>query len=223
MAGQEHVSSCVYDCCEVEEARHGLNLFSRFRSSINEALVSLLRLLVHSPQQQVKHTKLYPGLLFEFLDTSRIIKTHTLTTPQHLCQLARMCHGHIQMFACQHQGVTYHPCMRAANEKFKERGYCDQITYRNIRPTDQPCRSTTCRWSANSGSWTCCECGQGPNTRGWCTMPTNYPDASIEQGRLVGWDQVKSSTCNHGCCPNCRPSGKTLEFAPSLDIQSIMC
>jgi hypothetical protein len=111
----------------------------------------------------------------------------------------KMCHGHPHHHACGHQSVRWHYCPKAVIDLIT--GYetaCDKTTFATSQLSKIDCPLQTCEFRAYGGSWTCCACGQGPNTQGWCA----YSRPRWEENRETG-DWAWVDACDHGCCRNC--------------------
>ncbi|KAI0536175.1 hypothetical protein GGR58DRAFT_405748 [Xylaria digitata] len=111
-----------------------------------------------------------------------------------------MCHGHPHYHPCSHTSVKWLYCPEAIFDL--STGYeapCANPIYSTAQPVKSDCPLKNCNFKALKGSWNCCECGQGPNTQGWCTVVR----------RDVGWNPLTKRMenmdvpCGHGCCSNC--------------------
>lgn len=127
-----------------------------------------------------------------------------------------MCHGHPRWHPCSHTSINWHYCPSALIDL--ETGIetpCTHLSYANAQPSNADCPLLNCQFKAMSGSWTCCQCGHGPNTQGWCTMPKSMQDIS-------GMNADGAKTCDHGCCAECtryrKSSSCDARFVPINDV-----
>ncbi|KAI0017835.1 hypothetical protein F4780DRAFT_781967 [Xylariomycetidae sp. FL0641] len=82
-----------------------------------------------------------------------------------------MCHGHPHVHPCSHTSVKWLYCPEAIFDL--DTGYetaCSNPIYSTPQHSNVECPLQNCNYKALKGSWTCCRCGQGPNTKGWCTV-----------------------------------------------------
>ncbi|KZL84441.1 hypothetical protein CI238_03580 [Colletotrichum incanum] len=108
-----------------------------------------------------------------------------------------MCHGHPRWHPCSHTSINWHYCPSALIDL--ETGVetpCTHLSYATAQPSNADCPLLNCQFKAMGGTWTCCQCGQGPNDQGWCTTP--MPNQG--QGAI---STEEAKTCDHGCCANC--------------------
>ncbi|KEZ46644.1 hypothetical protein SAPIO_CDS0473 [Scedosporium apiospermum] len=111
-----------------------------------------------------------------------------------------MCHGQPRIHPCSHTSVTWHYCPSASQDP--DTGYetpCSSTTFAPSQQTTANCPLQNCQFKDMEGSWTCCACKQGPNTQGWCTMPTARLKRNPETFEVEAFE----TTCDHGCCKNC--------------------
>ena len=83
---------------------------------------------------------------------------------------SNMCHGHPQTHPCSHTSVAWDYCPAAHLDL--DTGYespCADMSFAAAQPTAGGCPLQNCQFKDMGGSWQCCACGRGPNTRGWCT------------------------------------------------------
>ncbi|KAK2002772.1 hypothetical protein LX36DRAFT_727723 [Colletotrichum falcatum] len=108
-----------------------------------------------------------------------------------------MCHGHPRWHPCSHTSINWHYCPSALIDL--ETGVetpCTHLSYATGQPSNADCPLLNCQFKALGGTWTCCQCGQGPNDQGWCTRLMPEQDA---EGTTTG----AAKTCDHGCCVEC--------------------
>ncbi|KAL0932596.1 uncharacterized protein CTRU02_211559 [Colletotrichum truncatum] len=108
-----------------------------------------------------------------------------------------MCHGHPRWHPCSHTSINWHYCPAALIDL--ETGVetpCTHLSYAAAQSSNSDCPLLNCQFKAMGGNWTCCQCGQGPNTQGWCTMPKQPQD-------INGMFTEEVKTCDHGCCSEC--------------------
>ncbi|KAI1350219.1 hypothetical protein F5Y01DRAFT_161071 [Xylaria sp. FL0043] len=111
-----------------------------------------------------------------------------------------MCHAHPQYHPCSHTSVRWMYCPEAKFEV--STGYespCAKPIWLNAQPVKFDCPLKNCNFKALRGSWSCCVCGQGPNTQGWCTVPREAVDWNPLTQRMETMDVP----CGHGCCGKC--------------------
>lgn len=117
-----------------------------------------------------------------------------------------MCHGHPRHHPCAHTSINWHYCPSALIDL--ETGYetpCRNTTFAPAQPISTDCPLQNCQFKDKGGSWTCCSCKQGPNTRGWCTMPMSRVQRNPES---MAFEEMES-TCDHGCCTQCIRAGES--------------
>lgn len=125
-----------------------------------------------------------------------------------------MCHGHPHTHPCSHTSVAWDYCPAAHLDL--DTGYespCADISFSPARPTAEGCPLQHCQFKDMGGSWQCCACGRGPNTRGWCTMPT----ARLRRDPETFEVEAVEATCDHGCCNNCTYFG-TFPFSDTSAV-----
>ncbi|TQV91527.1 hypothetical protein IF1G_09593 [Cordyceps javanica] len=111
-----------------------------------------------------------------------------------------MCRGHPKHHRCAHTSVSWYYCPSAYLDM--ETGAvspCGNPIMNDSQPTKAACPLQYCRFSTKGSSWVCCQCNQGPNTRGWCTQKLTALQVGIDP-RSSGQLQM---TCDHGCCEKC--------------------
>ncbi|KAJ0165300.1 hypothetical protein CTA2_11704 [Colletotrichum tanaceti] len=122
-----------------------------------------------------------------------------------------MCHGHPRTHPCSHMSINWHYCPAATIDL--ETGVetaCSNLTYATAQPSKTECPLLNCMFMALGGSWTCCQCNQGPNDKGWCTM--SVPNQQDDGG--VAADETR--TCDHGCCADCTRYIPTRAATPDM-------
>ncbi|CCF37963.1 hypothetical protein CH063_09178 [Colletotrichum higginsianum] len=123
-----------------------------------------------------------------------------------------MCHGHPRWHPCSHTSINWHYCPSAMIDL--ETGVetpCSHVSYATAQPSNTDCPLLNCQFKAMGGTWTCCQCGQGPNDQGWCTMPKRMPDQNY--GGIAA-DETR--TCDHGCCAECTRYLPTRAATPDM-------
>lgn len=111
-----------------------------------------------------------------------------------------MCHGHPRRHPCSHMSTHWHYCPSALIDlDTRIETPCQNQSFAKTQPSSQDCPLTHCNFTNLGGSWTCCMCGQGPNTLGWCTMPVYRPAGSTDLTQV----DMQPETCDHGCCERC--------------------
>ncbi|KAK5996135.1 hypothetical protein PT974_04563 [Cladobotryum mycophilum] len=110
-----------------------------------------------------------------------------------------MCHGHPRYHPCSHTSLNWYYCPSASIDL--ETGYenpCRNVSFAPAQSSHLSCPLQHCYFSDKEGSWICCMCNQGPNTRGWCATPIVGGDDDMDSYKQEG-----QKTCDHGCCDNC--------------------
>ena len=126
-----------------------------------------------------------------------------------------MCYGHPHTHPCSHTSIAWDYCASAPLDLAT--GYespCADLSFAAAQPTAAGCPLQNCRFGSMGGSWQCCACGRGPNTRGWCTMPT----ARLRRDPETFEVEAVEATCDHGCCSNCTQYGKLPSWHFSLSL-----
>ncbi|TDZ35599.1 hypothetical protein C8034_v000660 [Colletotrichum sidae] len=126
-----------------------------------------------------------------------------------------MCHGHPRWHPCSHTSINWHYCPSALIDL--ETGVetpCTHLSYATAQPSNADCPLVNCQFKAMGGSWTCCQCGQGPNTQGWCMMPRTPHNTH-------GMDAETSRTCDHGCCVDCVRYPTTRAATPDMTFSEL--
>ncbi|KAH7141412.1 hypothetical protein B0J13DRAFT_58998 [Dactylonectria estremocensis] len=129
-----------------------------------------------------------------------------------------MCHGHPRHHPCAHTSINWHYCPSALIDL--ETGYetpCHKTTFAPAQPINADCPLQNCHFKDKGGSWTCCSCQQGPNTRGWCTMPSSRLQMNPESFSL---EEVES-TCDHGCCSKCIRYRSSRDSTPDMNFSEM--
>ncbi|KAI8624719.1 hypothetical protein F5Y19DRAFT_480322 [Xylariaceae sp. FL1651] len=111
-----------------------------------------------------------------------------------------MCHGHPHYHPCSHTSVKWLYCPEAVFDL--STGYeapCANPIYSTAQPANTDCPLQNCNFKALKGSWTCCVCGKGPNTQGWCTVLRR----AVEWNPLTKREEDMDVPCGHGCCSKC--------------------
>ncbi len=116
-----------------------------------------------------------------------------------------MCRGHPHDHPCGHQSVKWHYCLRATIDAQGVEFPCELADYVRAVPVNGKCPLENCNFRWLGGSWDCCRCGQGPNTRGWCTFKNPEWKMGPDGPEWI-------ETCDHGCCENCTRNGKQIRF-----------
>ncbi|KAI0392831.1 hypothetical protein F5Y17DRAFT_477236 [Xylariaceae sp. FL0594] len=129
-----------------------------------------------------------------------------------------MCNAHPQVFPCKHTVNTFWFCPNAPFDVQTGRnlGPCRNVNYLNPAEASGDCNLVHCHFRELGGIWVCCQCGNGPQTTGWCTSPTwqwNYD----WNNKVWGW---VSLSCGHMCCETCVPYAPA-DSSPSLSIAQI--
>lgn len=130
-----------------------------------------------------------------------------------------MCHGHPRHHPCAHTSINWHYCPSALIDL--ETGYetpCQNTTFAPAQPISSDCPLQNCQFKDKGGSWTCCSCQQGPNTRGWCTMPSSRLQVNPESFTI----EAVESTCDHGCCSKCIRYGPSRDSTPDMKFSEMM-
>lgn len=115
-----------------------------------------------------------------------------------------MCNGHPKEHRCAHTSMTWHYCPSARLDL--QTGIVSPCGRNQIAATQSSkaaCPLHYCNFDSKNGSWLCCQCHQGPNTRGWCTQRLTSQQVGIES-HAIGELQM---TCDHGCCDRCTQFG----------------
>ncbi|KAK2737477.1 hypothetical protein CKAH01_07548 [Colletotrichum kahawae] len=126
-----------------------------------------------------------------------------------------MCHGHPRWHPCSHTSINWHYCPSALIDL--ETGVetpCTHLSYATAQPSNADCPLLNCQYKAMGGTWTCCQCGQGPNTQGWCTMPKPVQDSN-------GMSTEETKTCDHGCCAECARYLPTRATNPDMTFSEL--
>lgn len=124
-----------------------------------------------------------------------------------------MCTAHPYIHACGHNSVQWNYCSRSVlNFDTGVTTPCNR--QHSVRPmgTEDDCPISICRWYDKGGAWTCCQCGNRPNCKGWCVFARPRREWNALEGV---WEDV--SLCNHTCCDECAAAdgdGKCLVFFP---------
>ncbi|KAK7402720.1 hypothetical protein QQX98_011542 [Neonectria punicea] len=129
-----------------------------------------------------------------------------------------MCHGHPRHHPCSHTSINWHYCPSALIDL--ETGYetpCRNSTFAPSQPNNSDCPLQNCQFKNKGGSWTCCSCQQGPNTMGWCTMPSNRFQMNPESFSV----EAVETTCDHGCCSECIRSEPSRDSTPSMQFPAM--
>jgi hypothetical protein len=119
-----------------------------------------------------------------------------------------MCHGHPRYHPCSHSSVHWYYCPSALIDlSTGAETPCSNVSFAPSQRTTSDCPLLHCRFQDKNGGggWTCCACNQGPNTRGWCTMPLNRWRRNV---CTFAMEEVET-TCDHGCCGKCTEAGQT--------------
>lgn len=125
-----------------------------------------------------------------------------------------MCRGHPHTHPCSHTSIAWDYCPDAQLDL--DAAYdspCADISFAPSRPTASVCPLQNCQFKDMGGSWTCCACGRGPNTQGWCTMPT----ARLRRDPETFEVEAVAATCDHGCCNNCYGKSPLLACCLRMD------
>lgn len=124
-----------------------------------------------------------------------------------------MCRGHPKHHRCAHTSVSWYYCPSAHLDMFTGAvSPCGNPIMSDSQPTKAGCPLQHCRFAAKGGSgagggWVCCQCGRGPNTRGWCAQRmTAAQVVGLDPGEEVLAGQLQA-TCDHGCCDDCTGTG----------------
>ncbi|KXH25564.1 hypothetical protein CNYM01_00345 [Colletotrichum nymphaeae SA-01] len=127
-----------------------------------------------------------------------------------------MCHGHPRLHPCSHTSINWHYCPSALIDL--ETGVetpCSHLSYATAQPSNADCPLINCQFKAMGGTWTCCQCNQGPNTQGWCTMP------KVSPGYGIAAPVNESQTCDHGCCAECARYLPTRTTTPDMTFSEL--
>lgn len=130
----------------------------------------------------------------------------SLGIPRRRAISENMCHGHPHYHSCSHTSLKWLYCPEAVFDL--ETGYeapCANPIYSSPQPSSSDCPLQHCHFKALRGNnWTCCQCGNNTNTKGWCTGTSNdggdWPES-------LGMEPQQWHTCGHGCCNNCSRNG----------------
>ncbi|OLN96723.1 hypothetical protein CCHL11_02277 [Colletotrichum chlorophyti] len=128
-----------------------------------------------------------------------------------------MCHGHPRWHPCSHTSINWHYCPSALIDL--ETGVetpCTHLSYAIAQPSNSDCPLLNCQFKAMGGTWTCCQCGQGPNTYGWCTMTMPKPSQHLD-----GHVTEELETCDHGCCAECERYLSARKTMPDLTFSDL--
>jgi hypothetical protein len=133
-----------------------------------------------------------------------ISPTATLLQPRplSLVLLIIMCHGHPRYHSCAHTSMVWYYCPSASIDL--QTGYeapCRNVTLAPSQASRTSCPLSVCYFKEKGGQWTCCQCKQGPNLQGWCTMPLGLSNGDVNLSSQL------QMTCDHGCCKSCKKSG----------------
>ncbi|KAH7024547.1 uncharacterized protein B0I36DRAFT_162856 [Microdochium trichocladiopsis] len=84
-----------------------------------------------------------------------------------------MCRAHPRRHPCSHTSVHWLYCPRAHFDVRRGRvsGPCNSQTQAAMQSVGTRCTLQHCAFGDLGGGWHCCQCGQGPNSFGWCTAP----------------------------------------------------
>lgn len=126
---------------------------------------------------------------------------YTVATNNTFCLLLLiiMCHGHPRYHSCAHTSMVWYYCPSASIDL--QTGYeapCRNVTLSPSQASRTSCPLSVCYFKEKGGQWICCQCKQGPNLQGWCTMPLHGGTNLSSQLQM---------TCDHGCCKSCKKSG----------------
>ncbi|KAH9884275.1 hypothetical protein F4778DRAFT_800235 [Xylariomycetidae sp. FL2044] len=129
-----------------------------------------------------------------------------------------MCHGHPHHHPCQHTSVKWLYCPEAVFDL--ETGYetpCSNPIYSTPQPTNVDCPLSNCHFSALRGSWTCCKCGSGPNTQGWC----NALSQQVVYNPMTRNNELMELSCGHGCCSKCNRTPASGSASPEISFSDM--
>ncbi|KAI1336346.1 hypothetical protein F5Y15DRAFT_204011 [Xylariaceae sp. FL0016] len=129
-----------------------------------------------------------------------------------------MCHGHPHIHACKHTSVKWLYCPEAVFDL--NTGYetpCANPIYSAPQPSNVDCPLQNCNYKALKGSWTCCMCGSGPNTQGWCTVLR----PGVDWNPLTKRMESMNLACGHGCCSKCARTSSSQSASPELSFSEI--
>jgi hypothetical protein len=133
-------------------------------------------------------------------EASRKAKTLVLYSKK----VVNMCHGHPRYHPCNHISLSWFFCPVATVDlKHGTSDPCENPFLAPSQHVSTECPLKNCNFRSKGGTWTCCESGQGPNSKGWCTMSRN--------AQIWGHEGQKTeyiTTCDHGCCDSCRSIGE---------------
>lgn len=112
-----------------------------------------------------------------------------------------MCHGHPRDHPCAHTSINWYYCPTANIDL--DTGFetpCNNVSFAPPQRSTLDCPLQLCGFKDKGGNWLCCECKQGPNSLGWCTMPTRIMSQSLNS---TSFGEQRLTTCDHGCCRDC--------------------
>ncbi|KAK0383879.1 hypothetical protein NLU13_7971 [Sarocladium strictum] len=110
-----------------------------------------------------------------------------------------MCHAHPRYHPCNHTSMSWFFCATASCDlKQGTSEPCSDTRLGLDQSVKMDCPLKACKFKQKGPEWICCLCHQGPNTKGWCTMPKGGDRWSSS---AHGNNDV--TTCDHGCCEDC--------------------
>ncbi|KAI0427241.1 hypothetical protein F5Y09DRAFT_333513 [Xylaria sp. FL1042] len=129
-----------------------------------------------------------------------------------------MCHGHPHFHPCSHTSVKWLYCPEANFDLSTGYGApCANPIYSTAQPVKTDCPLKNCNFKALKGSWSCCVCGQGPNTQGWCTVLRGAMSWNPLTQRMENMDVP----CGHGCCGKCSRYPSSRGSTPEMSFAEV--
>ncbi|KAK1756951.1 hypothetical protein QBC47DRAFT_378136 [Echria macrotheca] len=109
-----------------------------------------------------------------------------------------MCHAASQLHPCGHAGTQWTYCPDSGMTGVGTAPpNCDERTWGNLVESGEECQLAYCAYKTGT-TWTCCQCGGGQNSGGWCL----HDRGRWESDPYREWPNWIEK-CEHNCCTNC--------------------